>query len=280
MEIFKTREETFNCIKNLKTKGKTIGFIPTMGALHEGHLELMRSARNDCDTVIVSIFVNPIQFNNKEDLSKYPRDIESDIAKLKTIPCDILFNPSEKEMYPDEVTENYDFGNLETVMEGKFRPGHFKGVAIVVKRLFDIVQPDRAYFGEKDYQQLRIIQELVRQHKLPVNIIACPTVREKDGLAMSSRNQRLTRNERQSASLLYKALSNIKMAAFKNPLSQVLQEARKMIQNDELFELEYLIASDTKSLAPVNQWFPGNEYVICLAAQLGKVRLIDNVIIR
>ena len=280
MEIFTTRKATQAFLQNCRKSGKTSGFVPTMGALHEGHLELMRRARDENDIVVVSIFVNPRQFNDKEDLGKYPREVEKDIEKLKEIPVDVLFNPPVKEMYPDDVTESYNFGRLENVMEGKHRPGHFNEVAIVVKRLFDIIHPHRAYFGEKDYQQLRIIQELVKKESILVKIVPCPTIREPDGLAMSSRNKRLSERERKVAPVIYRALKGIKENAFKKPLSQLLDETRTVLNANEVFELEYLQVADAENLMPIEEWKPGNRYVACIAVHLGKVRLIDNVIIR
>jgi len=279
MKVFTTIAETTRFIQELRDSGKKIGFVPTMGALHEGHLDLMRRARQETDVVVVSIFVNPIQFNNKEDLDKYPRETEKDIAKLETVPADILFNPTVSEMYPGEVMEKYDFGQLEAVMEGKFRPGHFNGVAVVVKRLFDITLPHRAYFGEKDFQQLRIVQELVRKENLPLEIIPCKTVREPDGLAMSSRNQRLTPEERLIAPALYHSLAFIAENAFKNPINGLIEEALNRIAAFKVFNVEYLIVSGIDNLQRVEVLTPGNKYVVCIAARLGNVRLIDNVII-
>lgn len=280
MEIFTTRKAVQAFLEKIRKSGKTSGFVPTMGALHEGHMDLMRRAGNENDIVVVSIFVNPKQFNSKADLEKYPREVEKDIQKLRKVPVNVLFNPSVEEMYSDNVTESYNFGKLENVMEGKYRPGHFNGVAIVVKRLFDIIKPDNAYFGEKDFQQLRIIQELVTKLNIPVTIVPCPTVREPDGLAMSSRNKRLSREHRKIAPLIYKVLKGIRENAFKKTLSQLLDEARAVINADEVFDLEYLEVADAENLLPVEEWKPGNRYVACIAVHLGNVRLIDNVIIR
>ncbi|HFB61616.1 MAG TPA: pantoate--beta-alanine ligase, partial [Bacteroidetes bacterium] len=196
MKKFTTIKETKEYLSGQKAAGKTIGFVPTMGALHEGHLELMRRARKENDLLVVSIFVNPIQFNNPDDLKKYPRTLEDDMEKLKSVDCNVLFAPDAAEMYPEKVTTQYDFGELDKVMEGKFRPGHFNGVAVVVKKLFDIVQPHRAYFGEKDFQQLAIIKKLVEMENIPVEIVPCPIVRDPAGLAMSSRNRLLTPEQR------------------------------------------------------------------------------------
>ena len=205
MILCQTKTELQNA---LKTQGANpiIGFVPTMGALHEGHLSLVRQARRENEVVVTSVYVNPIQFNNAEDLEKYPRNLERDLDLLKDVGCDIVFAPDNAEMYPEKPTETYNFGVLETVMEGAFRPGHFNGVAVVVKRLFDLVNPTTAYFGEKDFQQLAIIRALVEQENLAVEIVACPTVREKDDLAMSSRNTRLSEDDRRIAPQIYKIL--------------------------------------------------------------------------
>ncbi len=280
MEILRTISTTRDFLQEIKNTGKSIGFVPTMGALHEGHLDLMRRARKETDFVAVSIFVNPIQFNNKEDLEKYPSTLEDDILKLRSIPCDLLFNPTALEMYPEPVNDKYNFGSLENVLEGRFRPGHFNGVAVVVRKLFEIIEPDRSYFGEKDYQQLRIIESLVNDYQIPVDIIPCPTVREEDGLAMSSRNKRLSKKERKIAPVIYKTLEEARKLAYETPVTVLIRQARENIENINVFNLEYLEIVDGKTLLPVDRLIKGNKYIICIAAQLGNVRLIDNVIIR
>jgi len=185
MKVFDSVREIKKHLAEEKNTQKTIGFVPTMGALHEGHLELMRRAKEENDLLVVSVFVNPIQFNNQEDLAKYPRDLNRDKQLLESVGCDILFAPTVDEMYPEaKIVEKFDFAELATVMEGAFRPGHFNGVAVVVKRLFNIIEPTRAYFGEKDFQQLAIIQKLVEIEEMPIKIVSCPIVREPDGLAM------------------------------------------------------------------------------------------------
>src|SRR5690554_4982702 len=204
MNVLKTCEDLRKYVDAHSVAGNTIGFVPTMGALHNGHVSLLTRSVEENDVSIVSIFVNPIQFNNKEDLRMYPRTIDKDIALLEAAGCNAVFVPEVSEMYPegDIVAEKYDFGTLETVMEGKFRPGHFNGVAVVVKRLFDIAKPTRAYFGLKDFQQLAIIKSLVNQYNIPVKIVPCEIVREDDGLAMSSRNVRLKADEREQAAVI------------------------------------------------------------------------------
>jgi len=256
--------------------GAAHGFVPTMGALHEGHLELVRRARRENDLVSCSIFVNPIQFNNPEDLEKYPRTLEEDLRMLKGAGCDLVLVPSVEEMYPAPVTEKYDFGELETVMEGKYRPGHFNGVAVVVKKLFEIMEPSRSYFGEKDFQQLRVIQTLVAMESLPVNIVPCPTVRESDGLAMSSRNRRLSKDERAIAPLIYLVLNEVSKQAGKTPVDELKQWAITQLSGSG-FVVDYFEIASAITLQPVTQWNytdPSRAFVACF---LGNVRLIDNM---
>ncbi len=277
MEIFNTITATQSYLQKAKTAHKTIGFVPTMGALHQGHLALVKRAKAENDIVIISVFVNPIQFNNKEDLLKYPRTLEKDAALLQTVGCDAIFAPDEKEMYPEPDTTIYDFGQLATVMEGKFRPGHFNGVAIVVKRLFDIVQPDKAYFGEKDYQQLQIIQSLIQQKNIPVTIIPCPIVRETDGLAMSSRNMQLTSEERKVAPFIYQTLQQAKEKTSQfNPAELKAWVLKQIISNPSLAP-EYFEIADATTLLPITDWKDCEHAIGCIALFLGKVRLIDNI---
>ncbi len=279
MNKFTTIKETSEYLSGQKAAGKTIGFVPTMGALHEGHLELMRRARKENDLLVVSIFVNPIQFNNPDDLEKYPRTLEDDIKKLKSVSCDVLFAPEVDEMYPEKEKKpkQYDFGELDKVMEGKFRPGHFNGVAVVVKKLFDIVQPHRAYFGEKDFQQLAIIKKLVEMENIPVEIVPCPIVREPDGLAMSSRNRLLTPEQRKEAPFIYQTLLEAKRRRdhiCANPLRQMIINR---FEGNENFRLEYFDIVNDKTLQPINAWNNKVGTVACVAVWLGNVRLIDNI---
>ena len=256
--------------------GHTIGFVPTMGALHEGHLSLIKESLQDNDVTVCSIFVNPIQFNNKQDLEKYPRNLEEDLRMLQQGGCDYVFIPETKEIYPDGTPElDINFGSLDKVLEGKFRPGHFKGVAIIVKKLFEIVTPDNAYFGKKDYQQLLVIRRLVSELEIPVKIHACPTFREHDGLAMSSRNLRLTIGERQIASLIYQTLVETKEKAGQIPVKQLREWAIKKINANPAFRVEYFEIVDKTDLHKIESW---NENAIaCAAVFLGDVRLIDNM---
>lgn len=277
MITFSKISDTNNFVLNQRSNGKTIGFVPTMGALHKGHLELMKRAKQENDILIVSIFVNPIQFNNKKDLDKYPRDLNRDIKLLNDIGCDVLFAPTVEEMYPRKVSKNYDFGSLETVMEGVSRPGHFNGVAVVVKRLFDIVSPNNAYFGEKDFQQLAIIKKLVEMESLNVQIIQCPIVRENDGLAMSSRNERLTADERTAAPYIYKILKLAKKNSSTVCPRKIKQMVVNMFKAREEFELEYFELADDKELQPITSWDSATGIIAFIVVKLGKVRLIDNV---
>ncbi|PKP51586.1 MAG: pantoate--beta-alanine ligase [Bacteroidetes bacterium HGW-Bacteroidetes-1] len=256
---------------------KNVGFVPTMGALHEGHLELMRRAKAENEILVVSIFVNPIQFNNKEDLAKYPRVLDTDSQLLESVGCDYLFAPSEMEMYPEPDNINYDFGLMGEVMEGAFRPGHFNGVAIVVRKLFEIVEPQRAYFGEKDFQQLAVIQQLVKMFNLPVEIVSCAIVRENDGLAMSSRNMRLTPEERAVAPKIHLILQ--KAVKLRNVLSP--EELRRwtydQLEAVEEFNIDYVEIADSELLQPIQHWNDCPESILFVALFLGKVRLIDNM---
>lgn len=274
-----TISETRTAIEQKISEGKTIGFVPTMGALHEGHLALIRQAAVENDFVAVSIFVNPIQFNNPDDLAKYPRPLKEDLLKLEGTGCNLVFVPSAQEMYPDPDLTEFDFGDLDKVMEGKFRPGHFRGVAVVVKRLFEIVTPHKAYFGEKDFQQLAIIKKMVSMLKMPVEIVPCPIVREPDGLAMSSRNARLTPEERAEAAAIYKALVSVKENYSWFIPEGVKQLVTGEIQENQYFRVEYADVVDTETLQPLHEWQDAEHAVVCVAAFIGSVRLIDNIIL-
>ncbi len=277
MNIFSTISDTVKTLDQYRNEGKAIGFVPTMGALHDGHLDLMRRAKKENDVLVVSIFVNPIQFNNPDDLKKYPRDLEKDKKSLEEINCDLLFSPEVNEMYPETVDYKYDFGKLENVMEGAFRPGHFNGVAIVVKKLFDIIGPDKAYFGEKDYQQLAIIKKLVEMENIPVQIVTCPTVREKDGLAMSSRNERLTAEERAIAPFIFQALNDAKSHINEMVPEEIKFRLQNQFADQPHFELEYFEIADDRELQPVINWNKAPGIRGFMAVQLGNVRLIDNI---
>lgn len=275
MEVFTKIADLKATINQHKVNGKTIGFVPTMGALHEGHLSLIRTAKEHCDIAVVSIFVNPIQFNNPEDLSTYPRTLEADCEKLQTVGCDMVLAPSVEEMYPEPVTETYNFGELEAVMEGPQRPGHFSGVAVVVRRLFEIVEPAKAFFGEKDFQQLAIIRRLVEQLNLPLEIVPCPIVRADDGLALSSRNMRLSAEARKIAPQIYATLKK----AVEQSQSQTIDEVKHFVINTlksfTVFDPEYFEIVNDTTLQPIANWSEARGVVGCIAVWLDGVRLID-----
>ncbi|OQY02832.1 MAG: pantoate--beta-alanine ligase [Bacteroidetes bacterium 4572_117] len=283
MNIFNTIKHLQEHIENRKIEKKKIGFVPTMGALHNGHLSLVSAAGKENDIVVVSIFVNPTQFNKQDDLKNYPRNISSDIKILENSTCDIVFIPEENEIYPDtgSMAKKYNFGKIVEIMEGKHRPGHFDGVATVVGRLFNIVKPNNAYFGQKDFQQLALIKELVNRHltDLRINIHGCPIVREKDGLAMSSRNVRLNVDERKSAALISKTLFEAKKHFARYPVKILKEKITTEINADKNLKLEYIeIVTDT-GLDEIKQWDVKQKMVACIAVQVGNVRLIDNVYI-
>lgn len=277
MKCFTTIHSLRQALEAERSLGNTIGFVPTMGALHDGHLELMRRAKRENKLLVVSIFVNPIQFNNKEDLAKYPRILETDSQLLESVDCDYLFAPSEQEMYPEPVKETFDFGELGKVMEAAFRPGHFDGVAIVVKKLFEIVEADTAYFGEKDFQQLAVIQQLVKDLKLGVKIIPCPIVREADGLAMSSRNMRLSPEERAIAPKIHQILQ--KAVKLRNVLSpeEMVQWSRQQLEKIPGFSIDYVEVADDTRLQSFRHWNEPKGAILFVALFLGQVRLIDNI---
>jgi len=278
MRVFDTIRKIKKYLSEDKFMNKTVGFVPTMGALHEGHLELMRRAKKENDLLVVSIFVNPIQFNNQEDLKKYPRDFDRDKQLLQQVGCDILFAPTAEDMYPEEmVVEQFDFGKLASVMEGAFRPGHFNGVAVVVKRLFNIIEPASAYFGEKDFQQLAIIQKLVEMENMSLKIVPCSIVREPDGLAMSSRNERLTIEERAIAPFIYQTLQAAVGLKTLKPVEDIKQWVIDRFKEEPAFTLEYFEIADDKTLQNVTQWDSQRGTIGFIAAYLGKVRLIDNI---
>lgn len=277
MKVFSKITETTAFIQKQKNSGLTIGFVPTMGALHEGHLSLMRQAKSENDLLVVSIFVNPIQFNNKKDLEKYPKTFEADSLMLEEVGCDILFAPSAIEMYPEPILKNYNFGLLGDVMEGANRPGHFNGVAIVVKKLFEICLPTKSYFGEKDFQQLAIINKLVKIENLDIEIIPCPIVRESDGLAMSSRNSRLSNEQRQIAPFIHKTLVQARNLAGINSVNDVKIWVENKFESNVAFQLEYFEITDDTDLQKVSNWNNAESIMGFVVANMGNVRLIDNI---
>jgi pantoate--beta-alanine ligase len=260
-----------------RSSGKKTGFVPTMGALHAGHLTLVEKACSMSDFVVVSIFVNPTQFNDPNDLRNYPRDFDRDLAMLSRTGAALIYAPPVEDIYPEPDTRIFSFGQLEQVMEGKHRPGHFNGVAQVVSRLFDIVRPDLAFFGEKDFQQLAIIRRMVEMLNLPVSIVPCPIIREPDGLAMSSRNQLLSPEERTHSALISKTLFEVKAMGNKMPVPALREWVVQKINADPFLTLEYFEIADTRTLQPVNSWDETCGKIACIAVKVGKVRLIDNI---
>ncbi len=280
MEILNNRESLKGYINAQKEQGKSIGFAPTMGALHSGHLSLYEHARKDNDIVISSIFVNPTQFNNPEDLEKYPRTIDKDIDLLKEHGfVDAVYIPTINDIYPNGAqSKQYDFGGLESEMEGKFRPGHFDGVGTVVEELLRQVQPNRAYFGEKDFQQLAIIKKLIEITGLPVEIYGIPIVREENGLALSSRNQRLSLERREEAKLIYETLTkaNEDFKAGKNP-SEIRRAVAQTFDNIKDYTLEYISIADEETLREAHEFLPSKSYRAFIVVVVDGVRLIDNL---
>jgi pantoate--beta-alanine ligase len=278
--------EVFTSIKGLRSfldqqlsEQKTIGLIPTMGALHEGHISLVDASIKDNDVTVASIFVNPTQFNNPEDLLKYPRTLEADCAMLEQAGCTAVFAPSVEEMYPEKSSLLINFGTLESVMEGASRPGHFNGVGIVVSKLFHIVSPHRAYFGQKDLQQVSIIKRLVSDLAFNLELIVCPTIRETDGLAMSSRNRRLNDAERNIAPHIYRILEEAKQSLLAGKdITETVSAASNAFNAIPEFKLDYFEVADVKTLQPIPTVGAVGTNAICVAAFLGPVRLIDNVV--
>lgn len=260
-------------------KKKKIGFVPTMGALHQGHLSLIQKSLEQNQLTVVSIFVNPTQFNNKEDLDKYPRTLVTDIKKIKDLSQKIIvYSPSIEDIYGDNiVSESFDYDGLEDQMEGKSRPGHFDGVGTIVKKFFEIIEPTRAYFGEKDYQQVLIIKKMVEKHKLPVKIIICPILREENGLAMSSRNERLSEEEREQAGLIYKTLLKAKRMFQRQSHRKIYSYVERTFKKQKLMELEYFVIADSQTLKPIIKRFKSKEYRVFIAVNIGNVRLIDTI---
>ena len=277
MEIFTTIAEAQSQIKSLKAEGKTIGFVPTMGALHQGHISLIEASVANADVTVSSIFVNPTQFNNKEDFEKYPITIEEDKAKLVAAGCNILFLPEVKEMYPEPDTRTFDFDGIDRVMEGAFRPGHFNGVAQIVSKLFDAVMPDKAFFGQKDFQQLAIIKKMVEKLNYPVKIVPCAIVREEDGLAMSSRNVRLSNEEREKSILLSKCLFELGELRKTKSVDETVAWIEQQFKNDPMYNFEYFAVVDDSNLQEIKNWDEPVKKVACIAVNVGPVRLIDNV---
>ena len=279
MQIFYSINTLQDYLKTQRKKGKSIGLVPTMGALHKGHLSLIEASKADNDLTICSIFVNPTQFNNPQDLAVYPRTLEADCVMLESVKCDVAFAPNAHDMYLTLPNLKFNFGDLERVMEGQFRPGHFNGVGIIVSKLFNIVQPDSAYFGQKDLQQCAIINRLVKDLSYNLKLNICPTQRETDGLAMSSRNRNLTPEQRKNAPEIQKALKKaVELLKNKKSVIAVKGFITSYLDNIEGIEVEYFEISDFETLQPVNELSEGKT-ALCIAAFMGKTRLIDNMIV-
>ena len=277
MKIVKGINELKGYLIDSKRNGKRVGLVPTMGALHKGHLSLVERCVRENDICVVSVFVNPTQFNDKHDLETYPRTLEADCALLESAGCDFVFAPSVEEMYPEPDTRTFDFGTVMQVMEGAKRPGHFNGVAQVVSKLFYIVEPDNAYFGEKDFQQIAVIRAMVKQLQVPVQINACPIVREADGLALSSRNTRLTPALRQKAPLIARTLQESKAMAATKSVREVIDYVVNTLNADPDLEVEYYEIVDGDSLVSIQDWKDTSYAVGCVTVYCGEVRLIDNI---
>jgi len=278
MKVFKTKKELKTYFKGYSSKNFTIGFVPTMGALHNGHLSLVKESVDNNEITVASIFVNPTQFNKKEDLENYPRTLESDLTLLQSVSCDIAFIPTTEEIYSNTVSSNhFEFDGLEIQMEGKFREGHFNGVGTIVKKLFEIVAPTNAYFGEKDFQQLQIIRKMVQKNHLPVSVIGCPTFREKNGLAMSSRNQLLSEKEKEEGAIIYETLCEVKELIDNKAIEKINSWVGEQFDKNPLFELEYFVIADEENLTPALTISPNKNYRAFIAVHADKVRLIDTM---
>ena len=278
MKVFKTKKELKTYFKGYSSKNFTIGFVPTMGALHNGHLSLVKESVDNNEITVASIFVNPTQFNKKEDLENYPRTLESDLTLLQSVSCDIAFIPTTEEIYSNTISSNhFEFDGLEIQMEGKFREGHFNGVGTIVKKLFEIVTPTNAYFGEKDFQQLQIIRKMVQKNHLPVSVIGCPTFREKNGLAMSSRNQLLSEKEKEEGAIIYETLCEVKELINNKAIEKINSWVGEQFYKNPLFELEYFVIADEENLTPALTISPNKNYRAFIAVHADKVRLIDTM---
>jgi len=278
--VIEKTSDLVSLIQNNKQKGNTVGFVPTMGALHKGHLTLVKKSIKENDLTIVSIFINPTQFNDKKDLDKYPRTLEADLEKLIPTGVDVVFAPTILEIYPDgdEKGSNIDLGDLDNNLEGAFRPGHFKGVAQVVKRLLEIVTPDKLYMGQKDFQQFTIIQYMIDSLKIKTNLVVCPIIREPNGLAMSSRNERLSHSTREKAGIIYTTLKAIKKNKGNKTIKELEQYGLKRLSVAP-FEPEYVSIVDGHKLTSLNDMNDTDYTVVCVAVWADGVRLIDNIIL-
>lgn len=278
MQVFKKKKLLSNWISLQRSQNMQIGFVPTMGALHEGHLSLVKESKKANSITVVSIFVNPTQFDKKEDLERYPKTIKKDIEILKSVSCDVVFIPSVKEMYTSKITsKTYFFDGIENEMEGRFRKGHFDGVATIVQAFLEIVTPHKTYFGEKDFQQLQIVKKLVEKENINVQIIGCPIFREQDGLAMSSRNVRLTNVQRQAVPFIYKTIQKAASLSLTKSIVEVKSFVKKEFNKNSILDLEYFTIANEKTLKETTSINKGNNYRAFIAVNVGQVRLIDNI---
>jgi len=279
MQVFREKQPLTQAIQKIKSEGKSLGLVPTMGALHEGHLSLLKQAQLESDQVIVSIFVNPTQFDNAEDLKKYPRNLEKDLELLKNISNNVwVFAPNANELYGDKIlSQDFDFEGLESVMEGAFRNGHFNGVGTVVKHLFETTTPDKAFFGEKDYQQLQIIRKLTTKTGLPVEIIGCPILRENSGLARSSRNERLSSQSREEAAFIFEILNGVNRLFGTENADYITQWVKEEFRKNKHLDLEYFEIADAQTLKKINQKEKEKQYRAFIAVYADDIRLIDNI---
>lgn len=278
LEIFNNKQTVHSYLEKLRSQGKSIGFVPTMGALHNGHLSLIEQAKIRTDIVVCSIFVNPTQFNDKKDLENYPRPIEDDIKKLQDAQCDVLFIPEVGEMYTNNEQWSIDLDSLDNILEGEIRPGHYQGVTQIVNKLFDIVDPDFAFFGQKDYQQFMVISHMVNKLLLRVNLVLCPIIREKDGLAMSSRNIYLSPADRQNSLALFKSLTLFQDLYKNKDIDQLKTEITSFLNAAPGIELEYFEIFNAKSFQPASSKHVGS-VIALVASKVGSIRIIDNMII-
>lgn len=280
MIIFKHCDTLMHYFDSRNIRNSVIGFVPTMGALHEGHLSLLKQSKTETDITLCSIFINPTQFNDQTDYEKYPVSVEADIDKIESVNTDILFLPQPSELYPDGTTqlEQYELGHLEAILEGKFRPGHFQGVCQVMNRLLEIVRPSKLFMGQKDYQQSLVVQKLLKSTNRHIELIVCPTIREANGLAMSSRNRRLTEPDRKKAAIIFNALMHIKQNLKNAELTNLKNEARALISENG-FTIDYVEIADAHTLKPTDAWQENQELVALVAAYINGVRLIDNMLL-
>ncbi len=277
MKIFKTIESLQTGLSLIDTN-MSLGFVPTMGALHQGHLSIVKKAKKENDFVVVSIFINPTQFDKADDLKAYPKTIDNDLELLKDVHCDFVFIPDVEDIYPENVkSSNFDFDDLDKVMEGAFRDGHFDGVGTVVKRLFEIIEPTKAYFGEKDFQQFQIIKKMVEKDHMAVQIVPCEIYREKDGLAMSSRNTRLSEEQRKEAPLIQQTLLKCKSIYAEREISNIKKMVEDTFKDNDILDLEYFEIADVQTLLSTNDKLPNIKYRAFIAVFAGKIRLIDNI---